>query len=315
MFIRWFIVCVIGCMVWPGNAQELTPDKGHFGGRVGVQLTIGQPVKRLGVVLNLYYQRDWVQFNTEWQGYRNFSSYGPNCKSWESRTSLGVMAAVGDTIGELNPFIDVLFHQTRRAYAVGYTYHYYRDNQQTSQSSGSIALHFKRFYLLTENDVFGSFKGYDNFRTGAFAIGYQHDRWLYELMTILWTGRTRGPDTHSYRGQKAGGYPARWGYRDISKSQYGQHSHGIVGGQVQYALPYGQVGQVAIGFDDERVRNVVQNKIIHDMYFFPPEWTTVRNLHLPMLDCEGNAFCFQKDQVIRPTRLFYKLGLNGSRFY
>ena len=168
---------------------------------------------------------------------------------------------------------------------------------------------------MTENDVFGSTVGKDNFRTGAFAVGYRQDHLLYELMTVLWTGQTRGQNTETFRGEKAKDFPARWGYRDISNSLYGKYSHGILAANVQYALPYGQIAQAAFGVDDERVRDFVQNKMMHDMYFCPPNWTNVRNIHFPMLDCDGNPYCYHEDQKIRPGKLYFQLGANGSRFY
>ena len=297
------------------NSQEAESSFRNFGGRVGVQFTIGQPVKRLGLVLNGYYQNDWFQINAEWQGYRNYSSYGPDCKSWESRTSLGIFGAFGKKQDEVNPFVEILSHQTRRSYAAGYAFHYYKDNKQTSQGTGSIAIHLKDFYILTENDALGSTLGKDNFRTGGLAFGYRQDKWRYELMTVLWTGQTRGAKTKTYRGEAAKNYPARWGYRDISNSLYGKYSHGILAARVQYVMPFGQVAQAGIGVDDERIRNFVQNKMMHDMYFCPPKWTTVRNIHFPMLDCEGKAYCYKKEQELKPMRLFYEFGVNGSRFY
>ena len=45
------------------KGQETESPFRNFGGRVGLQFTIGQPVKRLGLVFNAYYQRDWFQIN------------------------------------------------------------------------------------------------------------------------------------------------------------------------------------------------------------------------------------------------------------
>jgi hypothetical protein len=297
------------------KAQEAEFPFHNVGAKVGVQFTIGQPVKRLGLVLNTFYQNNWFQLNAEWQGHRNYASYGPDCKSWESRTSLGLIGAFGKRMEEANPFVDVLFHQTGRSYAVGYTFHYYKDNKETTQGSGSIAIHIKDFYILTENDVLGSTVGKDNFRTGGLAVGYRYDKWLYELKTVLWTGQTRGEHTKTYRGEEAKDYPARWGYRDISESLYGKYSHGVLAARVQRVMPFGQTVYAGLGVDDERIRNFVQNKMMHDMYFCPPSWTTVRNIHFPMLDCDGSAYCYKHDQELKPMKLFYELGLNGNRFY
>ncbi|MFK7806225.1 MAG: polymorphic toxin type 23 domain-containing protein [Saprospiraceae bacterium] len=315
MYTKVFFIKILICLSLSGDAQDTESAFQHFGGRIGVQFTIGQPVKRLGLIANAYYQHDWFQLNAEWQGYRNYASYGPKRKSWESRSSLGLIGAFGRKEETANPFIDILFHQTGRRYAAGYAFHYYKDDKKTSQGAGSIALHIDDFYVLTENDALGSTVGKDNFRTGGLAIGYRYQDWTYEIKTVLWTGQTRGQKTKTYRGEEAKDYPARWGYRDISKSLYGKYSHGVLAARVQYVMPYGHVAQIGFGVDDERIRNFVQNKLMHDMYFCPASWTTVRNLHFPMVDCEGEAYCFRKEQELKEMRLFYEAGVNGGRFY
>ncbi len=283
-----------------------------FGGRVGAAIQLGQPVNRVGLVANVFYGFDYGQVNLEWRGHYNFSSFGPPKKGWEQQLITGLTLAAGEKNDDEVPFVMPFLQQTGRKYAISYAVHFYRDQIGTSQRSGTIALQFNHVNIIVENDAFGSYQGGDEFRTGAFSILYHNQNWLYELKTVLWTGFTKGEGTTTH---KDSDYPCRFGYRDICGAKYGRFSHGILGGQVHRILDYGQVVQLGVGIDSERVRNFIQNKLIHDMYFFPKEWTKVRNLHIPMLDNEGNAYTFQEGQQLKPALWYLNFAINGGRFY
>jgi len=284
----------------------------HWGGRVGATIQFGQPVNRIGIVANVFYKYDFGQLNLEWRGNYNFLSYGPPMKGWESQLTTGVLFSTGEKKEKEIPFVMPFLQQTRRKYAIGYALHFYNDQIETTQRSGTVSLQFNQFHVIVENDAFGSFKGGDEFRTGAFSFLYQYENWMYELKSVLWTGVTSGAGTTTFRDTD---YPCRFGYRDICGAKYGRYSHGVLAGQVQRVLDYGQAIQLGVGVDSERVRNFLQNKVIHDMYFFPPKWTKVRNLHIPMLDINGDAYTYQKDQKLKPAAWYLNVALNGSRFY
>lgn len=283
-----------------------------FGGRVGAVIQLGKPINRVGLVANIFYHYDFVQVNLEWRGHYNFSNYGPPQKGWEQQLTTGVIFAAGKKDKEHIPFVMPFFQQMGRKYAITYALHFYKDYIGTSQRTGTIALQFDRVHIVVENDAFGSFVGGDEFRTGAFSVFYQNKNELYELKTVLWTGITRGEGTQTYTDTN---YPCRFGYRDICGAKYGRFSHGILAGQVHRILDYGQVVQFGVGVDSEKIRNFIQNKIIHDMYFFPPAWTNVRNLHIPMLDDHGNAYTYQVGQKIKPASWYLNFAWNGGRFY
>lgn len=284
----------------------------HFGARIGATIQLGKPVNRLGVVFNAFSNYDFVQLNLEWRGHYNFTNFGPPKSGWEQQLTTGLTFAAGEKTTEENQFLQPYFQQTRRKYAISYAIKFYQDQVETSQRTGILALQFNRVHLVIENDAFGSFHGGDEFRTGAIALFYQDQKNLYELKSVLWTGITNGENTCTFKDTS---YPCRFGYRDISGSKYGSFSHGVLAAQVHRRLDYGQVAQIGLGMDSERIRNFLQNKIIHDMYFFPARWTKVRNLHIPMLDENGEAYIFQDWQKIRTATWYLNFGLNGEGFY
>lgn len=284
----------------------------NWGGRIGATIQLGTPVNRVGLVTNIFYHYDFVELDLEWRGHYNFSNYGPPQEGWESQFATGVTLAMGKKDSLSIPFTMPFFQHTGRKFALNYTLYFYKDQVETSQRSGTIALQFDRVHLVTGNDVFGSFRGGDEFRTGTFSVFYQKENWLYELKTVLWTGKTSGEGTQTFRDTD---YPCRFGYRDICGAKYGRFSHGILAGQIHRVLDFGQIVQVGIGVDSERVRNFIQNKLIHDMYFFPTAWTQVRNVHIPMLDEDGNAFTYQAGQKVKPATWYLNFALNGGGNY
>lgn len=300
-----FILCpflILSQINWTGNV----------GGQVGVTIQLGKPVNRIGLLASLFYSHDFVELDLEWRGHYNFSNYGPPSKGWENQLTTGVTFAIGKKDSLLTFFAMPFFQHIGRKFAANYSLQFYQDQIGTSQRSGTIALQFDRVHVVIENDALGSFRGRDEFRTGAFSIFYENENWLYELKTVLWTGVTSGEGTQTFRDTD---YPCRFGYRDICGAKYGRFSHGVLAGQVHRVLDYGQVVQVGLGVDSEHIRNFIQNKLVHDMYFFPPSWTNVRNLHIPMLDENGDAFIYQVGQKIKPASWYLNFALNGEGFY
>jgi len=284
-----------------------------IGGKVGLVLTFGKPINRIGLTANAYYFYDFTQVNLEWQGYYNFTNYGPQQPSWEMRPSVGIAFGFGPKQATENPFLSPYFQQTGRRHSIAYSFHYYKNKIGTTQGTGTIALQLNQLHIIVENDVFGNTKGMDKFRTGGFAVAYQDGDFLYEIKSVLWTGETRGDARKRYK--DVDHYKCRFGYTDISALPFGKLSHGVVAARVHYALPYGQVAQLGLGVDAEQVRHFWQNQVIHDMYFFPKEWTKVRNYHYPMLDTNGFPCVHADEQQVRAARWFWEVGLNGSAFY
>ncbi|MEL6867034.1 MAG: polymorphic toxin type 23 domain-containing protein, partial [Bacteroidota bacterium] len=108
----------------------------------------------------------------------------------------------------------------------------------------------------------------------------------------------------------------RYGYRDLSATEWGIYSHGILALEWQYgALPFQQIAATALGIDAEAIRHILQNKIIHDGLSFPNRPFSSPNPHIPMLDQNGAPYLFHPDQEIRSARFFGQFALNPPLFY
>ena len=279
---KW-LICVLSVwlLLFPvqGKSQPQLPE--YLGLSGGLSFTFGTIVNRIGIGLQGYYVKDFVQINWQLRGHYNLSSFGPRPRipGWELQTVIGALVGFGPVReGDVNPFLGPLNHQTRRQYALAYAYHCYFDQMKTSQFSGSAAVHIGKFQIATENDALSG-RIDDRFRTGAVLLSYRLEEMQIGLSSLLWTGDTRSEGTFKVRESE---YPGRFGYKDISQGIYGRFSHGILALQVQRNLGNGQVAQMRFGTDSEWVRHVLQNKLIHDMWFVPQKINKARNPHLPM---------------------------------
>ncbi len=306
-----FIIFLIFLLKFSSAAQSL-PSGLELGGRAGIVYSWGMPVNRIGIMAGGFVLNNHAQVNGEIRYHFNYSSFGPQRSSKEWIFSLGATGAFGPDIPTEKGFIFPFFNQTKKKYSLSYSVQFYRDNMVTSQSSGTIGFQVGKFYFYTENDLFANKIGVDKFRTGGFFIGYRHRDWLWTIHSAFWHGDSMDMEARFVMDSE---YPARWGYKDLSKAVYGNYSHGILGVQVYKMLPFQQVLTIGAGVDAEQVRNVIQNRIIHDMYFIPEKWTTVRNVHFPMLDSEGKPFLYDPDQKIRPPRPYFQFSVNGNYFY
>jgi len=294
----------------PGSACCDSGDENEFGGMVGVCLTFGSHVNRLGVVAKAYYAGSQFQANTELGVHYNFSAFGPPLAGPEARASLGGVFAWGDTDVADNLFLSSVSNQTGHKYSLAYAYNYYWDRIGTSQPTGTIALQWDAVHLISENDILAG-RGGDKYRTGAATVAYRTEKAQSAIKTVLWTGNT-GKNT---RKVKDAAYPSRFGYRDMRDAPHGTHSHGVLSAQVQYVWHGFQTIGAEIGLDSEKIRHMVQNKLIHDMVYLPDRWVTTQNPHVPMRDAQGGQYLFREGQTIKPAEPFVAVSMNPSLFY
>ena len=91
-------------------------------------------------------------------------------------------------------------------------------------------------------------------------------------------------------------------YIDTTGGTYTSFSHGLLSAQFKYNMGHSQIIQSNIGIDAEQVRNVMQNKLIHDVAILPKSWFKRNNCHIPMLDDKGEQYLFKPGQKIKnPT--------------
>lgn len=277
----------------------------------GLSFCFGTHVNRVGVFFGGYFCYDFFQINSLHRIYYNFSTLGENISCFEYQGEIGGVLAYGNKTDKENHFHTSVSNQTMRKYSVAYAFNYYLDNRGTSQRGGTIALQFDKFFIASENDILGG-EGDDKYRTGAVFLAYTHEKMQFGISSILWTGNTSNKNIKVVKDEN---YPARFGYKDISKAEYFNRSHGILAAQLNYKLPYGQIINSRIGADAEQIRNVIQNRMMHDMYFLPKKWIPHANPHVPMVSEDEKLYLFKKNQKIKPARFFFDAGLNNALFY
>lgn len=304
-------------------AQTPSNNNAHsfsMSGTVGIVVDIGLKINRLGIYTsgNLLWARSSsnnnidMQLNVENRAYYCFNSFGPPKKRWEWQPAAGMVVCWGKKDSTLNDwFYGVAQNRTYRPFAIGYAYRIYADNINMGQYSGALSFQYKYWRLMVENDILAG-KGSDKFRTGALRLTFQRQKWSFGLVNILWTCDHKG----AKRVRDNSNYPARYGYYDMSQNPWRAFSMGVLAFQVRYALPtYRQWLTANIGVDDERVRHIVQNKLIHDMPFVPNKWNKSRNPHVPMIAADSTLYLYKPDQRLRPTRLWLQSGIDSGDFY
>ena len=289
-------------------SQELLVSEKNYGANIAINLAFGTHFQRLGFNLNFFYVNNIVQANSELRLYLNFKNLGPKKIYPELVLSQGVLFGYGGKCNLFNPFISSISNQTGYLNAFAYSYNAWFNKIKTKQQTGIIAFQFDQITIIAENDILA--RGYyDRFRTGGFLIQYQYeDKFQASINCALWTGQM-GKQVKGNKNFNA------LCYMDTTGGTYSQYSHGLLSAQFKYNIGYSQNVQANIGVDAEQVRNVVQNKLIHDMVFIPRKWFTLKNCHIPMLDDKGEQYLHKKGQQIKKPKLFLNIFGNANLFY
>lgn len=262
----------------------------------------------MGITLQTYYIYNFAQLNAELRFYHNLKNLGPANQYGEIVTSAGAVFGYGAKQTCYNPFLSGVSNQTGYTNSIGYSYNMYWPHKiKTRQQTGTIALQFNNFSIITENDILGH-SYFDRFRTGAFLLQYQYqNKYQFALNCTMWTGQMGNKITGNPN------FPA--GYMDTTGGTYTNYSHGLLSAQCKMYLDQGQNVQANIGIDAEQVRNFVQNKLIHDMVFIPRKWYKPINAHIPMLDTEGKQFLYELGQKIKRPELYWNIFSDAALFY
>ncbi len=281
--------------------------------RIGAVVSWGQPVTRVGLVGGVGFAYSYFNTNVEVRWHHNFRSYGPKLSSNEWQAKLALLGGFGSENVYHNIPNVYLPHFTQTDFGLGYSFNYYHDNIQTSQWTGSLIGRLYQVSIVLENDIFAILNQGDSYRTGTFQIFYADSLQKIEWRNVFYTGYTQCPARKHIREDPS--YPARWGYIDYSECMYSVCSHGVSALMYQRRLDYEQTLGAGVGIDDERVRNFWQNKLIHDLPFFPARWNKAQNLHIPMVAEEDGLYLYEKGQEIRKTKMYWQISLNGGNGY
>ena len=279
----------------------------NVGINIGIVTAFGNKFDRFGVSLNGYYTSNNIQVNGGLRCYFNFKNIGPKKQYIEAVTSLGVVYGYGKTGTDSSFFFNPISNQTLKQNSVGYAFNYYINPIGTNQQTGTISIEVNNFNLIAENDIFARPK-LDRYRTGAFLIQYRKADFALGVNTTLFTGKM---------GKKVQDkdYPFSHLYKNDNDGIYTKSSSGLLSVQAQYISKYYQQLQGNVGVDSERVRHLIQNRLIHDMIFLPRNWRKKDNAHIPMLDSDGNQYLFKKSQDIKKSTLYFNAFSNSGLFY
>jgi hypothetical protein len=309
-FKRTFVFVALICSLMEHRAQELLVYENNIGFTFGINAALGTHFQRFGFNLNFFYARGQFQANSELRMYYSFRDLGPGRIHPELVFTPGLLFAYGGMQNGFNPFLSPVSNQTRYRNSIAYAYHLWFNNIGTTQQTGAIALQFSEFSVIAENDLLAS-PGLDRFRTGAFLFQYQYDNiWQFAVNCSMWTGK--------FGWKKMTNEVSRFPnscYMDTIPGKYTEVSHGLLSAQVKYYAGLAQNVQGNIGIDSERIRNTVQNRIMHDMRFLPQKWIKRKNCHIPMLDENGKIYLYRGDQKIRKAKSILNLFTNASLFY
>jgi len=275
----------------------------NVGASLGLVLDFGTHERQLGLELNAYVQTYCVQLNTGTQFSFFLNGLGERKRFMEERTYLSGVLMGGKRNLVPTWEINSLNHNTNYSNSLTYSYLWYHDNVGTSQRSGAFGLQMKYLSLAFENDIFAG-QGKDRFRTGHLAFGYRYQQNAFQLGVNIWTGETKGSVL------KQGGtinYP--YGFRDLSLLPYGKTSHGIFYFSYKTILPFQQQVKASIGIDSEEIRNVLQNKIAHNLPFLPKKMKRNTPNYLRL---GSNGFPVDTKTDRRKDILFLQIGTNGD---
>jgi len=293
-----------------GNAQEIYKSN-NIQINTGVSLNFGTVLNRIGFFIGGYYLKDQVQLNFQFRPSYNLSSWGTLKSTPELKISFGLLYGFGKSDTVFNKFISQVGNQTNKKNSIAYSYNIYIDKIATSQRTGTFAFEFYRVGLIHENDIFGENRS-DKYRTAGILLYYRSDNFIYASNIILWHG-----DTFDKNAIKVldSDYPARFGYKDLSNAKYGKFSHGILSAQISYSNQSFQIVRFDIGIDSEHVRNISQNKIVHNKRYLPNKFVGYKLQHYPMLDTDGMPYLYKKEQKIKPTKFYINFARNTNPFY
>jgi hypothetical protein len=275
----------------------------NIGASLGLVLDFGTHERQLGLEINAYAQSYCVQLNTGTQFSFFSKGLGQRKRFIEERTYVSGVLLGGKR--NLLPVweINSLNHNTNFSNSLTYSYLWYHDNAGTSQRSGAFGLQMRYFSLACENDIFAG-QGKDRFRTGHLAFGYRYQQQVFQLGVNIWTGETKGSllkqgDTINYP----------YGFRDLSLLPYGNTSHGIFYLTYKTSLPFQQQVKASIGIDSEEIRNVLQNKLAHNLPFLPKKMKRNTPNYLRL---GSNGFPVFNKSERRKDLLFLQIGTNGD---
>jgi hypothetical protein len=275
---------------------------------IGLNAAFGTHFKRIGIKASYSYVYGHFQANTEARAYFSFRSPGPRAKYPELVLSQGFVGSFGNEAAA-NRFFSSVSNQTAYNNSIGYSYNLYFNTIGTTQQTGIISVQVASFNLITENDILAR-PTLDRFRTAAMLLQYTFEERIQAgVACVLWTGQM------GHKREINNPHFSAGCYMDSTGGRHTQVSHGLLSAYGKYDAGYGQTVQLNAGIDAEEVRNVIQNKLMHDMLLGKKTMQRKPNCHILMLDQNGGPFLYLEGQQIRRKKMFLNLFSNPNIFY
>lgn len=298
------VFSIIVALIFCKNISAQQYQKENYGANVGIVIAFGTHFNRLGVVIGSYYQSNHFQLSPELRLYFNAKSLGPKSQYFEAVTSIGILYGYSKSQTlDTNYFYSPISNQTSYKNSIGYSFNIYLNSKNTTQQTGIIALQWSHFSFIIENDLFARPK-FDRYRTGAFLLQYQKNKSQFSINTSLFTGEMG----HKIKDLN---YPYSHLYEKPKKDKHTNFSNGLLSAQVKFSGAYYQTYQANIGVDSEKIRHIIQNRFIHDVFNSKKH----KNAHIPMIDANGNQYLFKKNQKVKPLKLYINGFINPFIFY
>lgn len=279
--------------------------------QVGLHFSIGTHVNRIGLSTGFILIDNHFQFNVKSLLNYSLSSYGPKKKRFEWQLSEGFQYFFSEKKNRASSSIilNELSNLSQYKYGIGYTLKQYIDNCGTSQHSAMFSVRINNLLIASENDLF-LFDFLDKYRSGSLLVRLEALKQPFAIQYKLqiYTGNSL---CNSCTARYDSLYKRN--YISIPKHEGGSLSHGISSLELEASFYKLMSTRLSLGMDNEKIRNTVQNLIIHDQIFLPKKWRNP-NAHIPMLNSDGSAH-LDKEKPLRKNRPFLQLGINDPLFW
>jgi hypothetical protein len=278
-------------------------------GVIGLQVQLGSHFQKIGLQTGATLQYQFFQSNLLATTVYNFKSLGPKEKFLEAQLAAGIVLGFGKKYHQTMPisFFHENYNSITNDWKIAYAYKMYLDARGTSQPTGTIALQYQRWTIVSQNDGF-AFNPLDEFRTGTFQLFYTDSLVRLGGNIVLWTGASKN-------GIVIKDSLSRKLLYDITNNKYGSFSAGLAYLSAAYALPFRQHVFVQIGVDNEKIRNFFQNQMIHNNKWIHKLVPKINDKEILMLDKNGIAFRKNSNQILKPKKAFWHIGCNGPLAY
>lgn len=312
LLIRVSLIMLVGIL----TQNTLYCQSDNYKVHLQVKINLGSPVNNIGIgIIGEYLGTSGMEVAAGYDLTYHFKNYGIPDKHLEHHLFGTAHYLWGSRAEEdqLVNFIKML-DSGASAHSFGYTFEYFHNKIGTKQRIGTLHYRLNNFVIQFSNDLLGHFNYWDQYRTGAVGIGWIEQKNYFNMNMLFWTGNTNEKTVKKYR-ERESDYPSRYGYRNLDDAVGGRFSHGILSFGIVRDVGSGQNIGVHLGIDAEQVRDVIQNKVFHDMYFIPSFMTSPKNLHIPMKMEDGYDYLFKEGQKIRKPKLVWQLALNPNLLY